>query len=104
MNETMKQIKIALLVSGLLLCIAVLPFWPSGYYTFLKLVVCGSCGFAAYCFKQDPLLAKFFLPLVFLALLFNPVVPVYLDISLWLLVYLGTAICLLTLAKKIKTS
>ena len=100
----MKQIKIALLVSGLLLCLALLPLWPAVYYTLLRIVVCGTCAYTAFYFKQDPQLAKHFWPLVFLGLMFNPILPIYLDMSLWLLLDLGTAICLLTLAKKIQTS
>ncbi len=104
MNEPLKQIKIALLVSGLMLCLALLPVWPYGYYTLLRLVVCATCGYAAYVFRQNASLAKHVLPLIFIALLFNPIVPVRLDFSLWLLIDLGTAICLLTLAKKIPVS
>lgn len=102
MNFPMKQIKMALLISGLMLCLALLPMWPTGYYTLLRLVVCGTCGTTAYYFKQVPLLSKHFWPLVFLVILFNPIAPVYLDFSLWLILDLGTALCLLTLAKKIQ--
>jgi len=100
----LKQIKIALLTSGLMLCLALLPMWPAAYYTLLRIVVCGTCGVTAFYFKQDPLLTKFFWPLVFLTLLFNPIVPPALDLSLWLLLDIGTAICLLSMAKKLPIS
>lgn len=111
MNEA-KKIKVALLISGLLLCLAVIPVWPLGYYFLLRWVVCGACAYAAYVFNRGAraaageesysTLAKFVAPLIFLAALFNPILIPPLDGSLWILIYLGTALCLLTMAKKIQ--
>ena len=67
----------------------------------LRWVVCAVCGYTAYWFSKIPLLVKYSFCLGFLAFLFNPILIVPFDTSLWILVYLGTAICLLTLAKKI---
>ena len=97
----LKPVKISLLISGLLLCLALIPFWPYGYYVVLRWVVCATCGYAAYVFMQNELPTKHVVSLVFLAFLFNPIAVLPFDLSLWLLVYLGSAVCLLTLAKKI---
>ena len=96
-----KKIKVALMLAGLVLCLGVIPMWPSWYYGLLRWVVCAVCGYTAYWFSKIPLLVKYSFCLGFLAFLFNPILIVPFDTSLWILVYLGTAICLLTLAKKI---
>jgi hypothetical protein len=101
-SNELKHIKIALLLSGLMLCLAVVPVWPYGFYLLLRLVVCASCGYAAYFLRQDPVLSVHFIPLVFLAVLFNPILPVHLGSLLWLLIDLGTAVYFLSIAKKIQ--
>ncbi len=98
----LKQIKIALLISGLMLCLAIVPVWPYGYYSLLRLVVCASCAYAAYHVRKDSDHSKHFIPLVLLAFLFNPAVPVILDRILWLGIDLGTAFYFLSIAKKIQ--
>lgn len=100
MNHELKYIKVALLISGLMLCLAVVPVWPYGYYSLLRLTVCGSCAYAAYFFRKDAARQKHFIPLVFLAIVFNPLSPVYLERIYWLAIDLGAAIYFLSLAKK----
>lgn len=104
MSQELKQIKIALLVSGLMLCLAILPVWPYGYYSLLRIVVCASCGYAAYVFRTDPERQKHFIPLIFLVIVFNPVSPVYLERIYWLVIDLAAAFYFLSIAKKIQTS
>jgi hypothetical protein len=95
-----KRLKIALLVAGLMLCLAILPIMPYVFYVLLKWAVCGAAVYGAVNFKSDPRLGRHFLPLVILALLFNPFVPAPLTQLLWLILDLGTAVYFLTLSKK----
>ena len=96
-----KHLKIALLVAGLMLCFAVLPVWPFSYYMLLRVVVCGVCIFAAVAFKDDGTLARHFVPVIMLAILFNPLAPVALPRMVWLFLNLGVAVYFLSLSKKI---
>ena len=101
MENESKYLKVLLLLSGLMLCLAVIPAWPYGYYALLRLVICGVAGYAAYTFKNNSLLNGHVIPLVIIAILFNPIVPVSLDSMLWLPIDLGAAVYFLQLSKKI---
>ena len=61
---------------------AALGEWPYGYYTLLRLVVCGAGAYAAFVMYQwrRPGLAWLF---GLIAVLFNPVVTVHLSRALW---------------------
>jgi len=100
-DEESKQLKIFLLIAGLMLCLAVVPIWPYGYYMFLRLVVCGVAAYAAIKVKKNPSLSSHFIPLVMMAVLFNPLIPVHLNRLIWLPVDLGGAVYFLMLAKKL---
>lgn len=64
--------------------------WPYGYYIFLRWFVAGSAGFLAWVSfnLNKPIIA---LIAVFLALLFNPIVPVHLDRGTWSVIDLVAA-------------
>jgi len=96
-----KQLKMLLLIAGLMLCLAVIPVWPYGYYTFLRLTVCGAAAYAAFKFKDNPSLNAHFIPLVTIAILFNPIIPVPLTRLIWLVIALAGAVYFLMLSKKI---
>ena len=96
-----KHLKIALLIAGLMLCLAVIPIWPYGYYTLLRLVVCCTTGYALFMLKNHEKLSRHFIPLVGLTILFNPLVPIQLDRLFWMPINLGVAVYFLTLSKKI---
>lgn len=102
MNDELRLIKVALLISGLMLCLAVLPVWPYGYYSLLRLIVCGTSGYAAYFFLKDAALQKHFIPLVLTAIVFNPFSPVYFERIYWIAIDLGAALYFLSIAKKIQ--
>jgi len=95
-----KKVKIALLTAGLMLCVAVFPAMPRVFYILLKWAVCGAAVYGAVNFKDDPRMGRHFWPLVALAFLFNPFIPVPLTPLLWLILSLGTAVYFLTLSKK----
>ena len=95
-----KRLKIALLASGLLLCAAVFPAMPYGFYVLLKWAVCGTAVYGITAFKDETALNRQVLPLALLAFLFNPLIPVPLTRLTWLIFYLGTALYFLSLSKK----
>jgi hypothetical protein len=97
-----KKIKIALLVAGLFLCAAVLPLMPVLFFVGLRVVVCCAAIYVSLAIRtQDHPLQAHFIPLALLATLFNPVIPVQLPYSLWLVINLATAVYFLVLAKKL---
>ena len=83
---------LALLATAFLL-LALLPL-PYGYYTLLRLVVCGVAGYGAFRAAETGQTA-WFLGLGVLALLFNPVFPVPLGRELWQPVDAVTAVIML---------
>ncbi len=97
-----KKIKIALLVAGLFLCAAVLPALPTLFFVGLRVVVCCVAIYVSVAIRTpDHPLQAHFVPLALLATLFNPVIPVPLPDSLWLVINLGVAVYFLVLAKKL---
>ena len=68
--------------SGILLLIAIPSWWPYGFYTLLRWIICAVSVYVAYTFYKSKLTGWTF---VFsaLAILFNPVYPVYLTKSSW---------------------
>lgn len=100
-EQEIKKVRIFLLAAGLFLCFGTLPVWPYGYYLFLRLVVCGAAGYAAWILRSRPGGETRFVILVMIALLFNPVFPVFLPRLLWLIMDLGTALYFLHLSKKL---
>lgn len=75
-----------------LLVVAIAPL-PYGYYTFLRLIVCGCCCAILYGAHIDGrerwTLMSF--GIVGLAVLYNPLVPVHLTKGIWFWLNLGSA-------------
>lgn len=69
------------LVIAFLLLMAALP-WPYGYYVFLRWVTCGMAAYTAYIsYTWETKWALWvFIPI---AILFNPIFPVYLTKAVW---------------------
>ena len=69
--------------------IAVFP-WPIGFYTFTRIVICGCAAYAAfYLFTRK---ANLWLLGAGLAVLYNPIIPIYLySKALWAIINVGTA-------------
>lgn len=78
------------LISGILLLIAVPNWLPYGFYTLLRWLICISAIFTATQLKNQKgdKLQLFFWGL---AILFNPVAPIYLNKSLWVLIDLASS-------------
>jgi hypothetical protein len=74
--------KVAAIVSIVLLVLALISRWPYGFYTFLRIVVCGTAiwlGVEAYQLRKVPLAWM----LGGLAVLFNPLIPIYIRRAQW---------------------
>lgn len=85
------------------LFLAVLPIWPYGFYTLLRLLVCGVCFYLVYKIKFLPTFLPHKVPLIIIAVLFNPLIPVYLVRTIWFPVDIGIGIYLIILIKKLGT-
>jgi hypothetical protein len=71
------------------LCLSRLPY---GYYTFMRIVVCGIAGLIAFAGIRDrPVVQAWSVLLALIAVLFNLLVPVHLDRQTWFYLDLGAA-------------
>lgn len=70
------------IVSGIALLLAIPSGWDYSYYVLLRWFICGVSAYIAYGFYNSKLTGW---SLVFggIALLFNPILPFYLDKSTW---------------------
>ncbi len=83
------SLKIALWVAIVGLVLAVIPIWPYGYYTLLRLVVSGVSLFALVVLGAQDTSRTVGLTVV--TLLFNPFIAVELTRTIWLPIDLGVA-------------
>lgn len=67
---------------------------PYGYYTLMRIVVCEFAGYFAYVAWEEKVSASRSWAIVFglIAVLFNPIVPVYLKRAVWFDLDIGVAI------------
>ncbi len=89
MDANRENLRIALWVAIVALMAAVIPIWPYGLYTLLRLVVTGVSLYAIYVFGLGE--SKRTVGFVAVALLFNPVFPVHLSRLIWFPIDLGVA-------------
>ena len=70
------------IASGIILIAAIIPSWPYNYYVFLRWAIFISAIITAYGFYNSKLTGW---TLVFgaVAILFNPIIPVYLTRQIW---------------------
>jgi len=77
--------------------------WPYGYYTFMKFVVTGSVVYYAYYLYQIKKQNFWFWSSVATAILFNPIIPIYLrNKTLWSFIDVIVIIFLIVLLNKFK--
>ena len=88
-----------LIIAAIMLLIAILPL-PYSYYPVLRIVVTGSTAFAAFYFfnKND---SQSGIMLALMAILWNPIFPIYLDKTLWVPLDIAAAIYMYIVSKKI---
>lgn len=93
MNIKLFSIGIALL---LIVAIAELPY---GFYTFLRIVVCSySAYLAVAAFSEDKRIWVF--AFIAIAIVFNPLVPIYLEKEIWIIIDILCAIYYVIVAIK----
>lgn len=91
------------IISVILLLMAFLS-WPYGYYTFLRIAVSATAVYYAYCLYKNRLtetLSFWFWGLVFLTILFNPALPIYLSRGIWGIIDFVAAVFLIGLIFKL---
>lgn len=69
-------------VSMIGLLIAVVPVWPYFFYQFLKFVIFGSAVYSAYLYNKEKNKGWMVIMIV-IAIIFNPINPLYLGHFLW---------------------
>lgn len=90
MEDKIKIIKVPIVVSIAMLFLAILPL-PYGYYTLLRLVVCGTAVYLTW-FAKTINKQGWMWAMGFIALLFNPLIPIHLDKTSWVFIDLVVAI------------
>lgn len=76
--------KLLLLVSTILLLLALMDGWPYEFFTLLRFVVCGSTAYVAWLsYKVGQENWSWFLGAI--AILFNPLFPIYLTREVWVI-------------------
>ena len=89
------------LVTAIMSFVAILDL-PYGYYQILRFIVCGTAIYYLYqSYKHASHLPVKWLA-VGIAILFNPIAPIYLDRSIWLFLNVATGIYFATIYKAIK--
>ena len=89
-----KNKNIAIIISVILLFLAMIEGWPYGFFTLLRLVVFGTTGYIswlAYKTEQQSWTWIF----GFIALVFNPIIPLHLGRDLWMVIDLLVAVFLI---------
>lgn len=82
------------IISIVLLLLALLS-WPYGFYTFLKIAITIVSAYYAYYIYENKLtetLSFWFWGLIFIAILFNPIFPIYLNRGVWGILDILTAV------------
>ena len=92
--------KIPILVSVIMLFLAIPPM-PYGYYTLLRLVICGSAIYLIW-FSKTINRQGWMWTMGFIALLFNPIIAIHLNKELWSIIDLVVAIIFLITLFKLK--
>jgi len=98
-NDNMALVRKLLIIAAAFLMIATLPL-PIEFYTLLRVVVCGAAAYSAYCFF-DKKIPQSGLILALIAIVWNPLIPIYLyDKILWVLLDIFAAIYMFLLSRK----
>ena len=82
------------------LFVGVLPL-PIGYYTLLRLVVTAAAAYIAYDTFQNDKQSGWIWVFGFVAILFNPLIPIYLDKEIWMVIDFVVAILFIAYSRKL---
>src|SRR3989344_6097425 len=72
-------------IAAIVLLVAVIPIWPYFFYQALKLVVFGASAFSVYIYHKEKD-TKWMVIMIVIAIVFNPVNPLYFGHFLWSIV------------------
>jgi hypothetical protein len=87
-NNNLNIFNVLRIISSIMLVIA-LAQNPYGYYSFLRIIVCGTGAYGALVSYQNN--NFWFYIFMGIAILFNPIVPIYLDRETWAVIDIMTA-------------
>lgn len=73
------------IICGILLLLATPSWWPYGFYTLLRWFICSVSVYVAYIFYKSKLTSWTFI-FGAIAILFNPIFPVYMNKSSWVVI------------------
>ena len=90
-------------VAAIALLIAVIPVWPYFFYQALKLVVFGASAFSTYLYHKEKN-KKWMIIMIVIAIVFNPINPLYFGHFLWSIVDVVVAILFFKSPKHYKTN
>lgn len=79
------------IVSIVMLFAGIPKFFPYGYYTLLRFVVCGTAAYVVF-FSLEEEKKYITFPAGFLAILFNPIIPIHLSKEAWVIIDFVTAV------------
>ena len=101
MKENIKLKTTLTLICVIALLLAILPIWPYGYYQLLRWLVAGTAAFIVY--VASKLAKKTWIWIMSaIAILFNPIVPIYLAKEIWVAIDFIAAIVFFVSIFKIK--
>ena len=89
-----KNKNIAVIISVILLFLATIEGWPYGFFTLLRLVVFGTTAYLSWLAYRSEKQAWTWI-FGFIALVFNPLIPLHLGRDLWVVVDLLVAVFLI---------
>lgn len=78
-------------IAAILLLVAMVPIWPYFLYQFLKLVMFGAAAHSAYLYHKEKN-TKWMMIMIVIAIVFNPINPLYFGHFLWSVVDLVVAL------------
>lgn len=88
-------------ITAIALLVAVIPIWPYFFYQALKLVVFGTAAFSAYLYHKEKN-KGWMLTMIGIAIVFNPINPLYFGHFLWSIVDLIVALVIFISPKPVK--
>ena len=78
-------------IAAIVLLVAVIPIWPYFFYQALKLVIFGAAAFSVYLYHKEKN-KGWMLTMIGIAIVFNPINPLYFGHFLWSIVDIVVAI------------
>lgn len=95
------DLKSQCIIAALLLVLAILPIWPYGFYTLLRLTISVTAVIVAWGFYKSHFPAWAFI-FGSVAFLFNPLIPIHLNKSSWVPIDFISAILFFLAAYSVK--